>query len=114
MVSLHNLINQRFGVRTRSVDNREATAITITSQVIARNDSARLALNIVNQGQQVVNVRNQDAPTAAIGYSIGPNGGSLTLNLDEDFNMVGHEWQAITPSGTSTLFVQEVLVEPDA
>ncbi len=114
MPSLHELINERFGVRTRSNDNPVTTAMTTTSQLIARNDSSRLALSIVNLGQQVVNVRNKDAPSATLGFAVGPNGGSLTLVWDEDFNMVGHDWFGLTPSGTSTLFVQEVLVEPDA
>lgn len=114
MPSLHELINERFGVRTRSRDNPEVTGITTVSQLVARNDSSRLALSFVNLGQQVVNIRNIVAPSAALGFAIGPNGGSLTLIWDEDFNMVGHDWFALTPSGTSTLFVQEVLIEPDA
>lgn len=114
MPSLHELIDLRFGVRTRSRDNPENTAMTTTSQLIARNDSSRLALNIVNLGQQIVNIRNQTAPSATVGYVIGPNGGSLTLHMDEDYHMVGHDWFGSVPSGTSTIFVQEVLIEPDA
>ena len=114
MPSLHELITLEFGVRTRSRDNPENTAMTTASQLIARNDSSRLALSIVNLGQQIVHVRNAAAPSSTVGFAIGPNGGSLTLNFREDFHMVGHDWFGLTPSGVSTIFVQEVLVEPDA
>ena len=114
MPGLHELIDNLFGVRSRAAENREATAITTTSQLIARNDSTRLAMTVVNLGAQSVLVRNRDAPTATVGFLLGPNGANMVVLFNEDFTMVGHDWFAITPSGTSTIYVEEILVEPDA
>ena len=114
MPSLHELIDIQFGVRTRSADNRENTSMTTTSQLIIRNDSSRLAFIINNLGQQTVLVRNNSEPSATVGYLIGPNGGSMSMIFSEDFNKVGHDWFGITPSGVTTIYVEEVLVEPSA
>ncbi len=113
-MSLHELIDNIFGVRTRSEENPENTGMTTTSQRILKNDSARLAFIINNLGQQTVVIRNQAGPTSSVGYSIGPNGGSMSMQFDEDFNKVGHEWFGVTPSGTSDIYVEQILEEPDA
>lgn len=114
MVSLHGLINQRFGVRTRHKENDSTTAMTTAEARVLRNDSARLAATIINLGQVDVFVRPNTGPSATVGIRIGPNGGSMALIWDEDFNMVGLEWFGVTDAGVSTLYISEVVVEPDA
>ncbi len=112
MTSLHELINDRFGIRTRGVVNPNNVQQSTTVGLILRNDSSRLAATITNLGTNPVFMTPDGAPSTTRGVRIGPNGGSVTLLWDEDFNTVGMEWQGVTDAGTSDLFVLEILVEP--
>lgn len=112
MVSLHRLIDQRFGVRTRGVPNPDNVQQSTTVGRVMRNDSSRLAATIVNLGTNPVFITPDNAPATNRGIRLGPSGGFTTLLWDEDFNLVGLEWFGITDAGTSNLFVLEVRVEP--
>lgn len=112
--SLSTVIDRLFGVHTREAPNRENTAVTTTPSLIMRSDPSRVAASIHNMGTVLVIVRNKLTPTPTIGFPIQPNGGSMILNPETDFHMVGHEWSAITVSGTAELYVSEVLIEPNA
>lgn len=112
MVSLHQLIDDRFGVRTRGVPNSDNVQQSTTPGLILRNNSSRLAATIVNLGTNPVFMVPEGAPSTTRGIRIGPSGGSVTLLWDEDFNLVGMEWNGVTDVGTSDLFVLEVHVEP--
>lgn len=112
MVSLHELIDKEFGVRTRSAPNREATVMTTTSQLVLRNDSSRLAALIINLGGVAVFIRPSGRPSATVGIRISPNGGFFSVLWNEDFALVGEEWNGVSATVTSTLFVLETLIEP--
>lgn len=112
MTSLHELIDQQFGVRTRPAENRETQAMTTGSALVLRSDSTRLAATIVNLGQSDVFLRPRRPPTSTVGIRLGPNGGSMQLLAGEDFALVGVDWFGVTAVGTSTLYTLEVLIEP--
>lgn len=113
MVSLHQLIDQRFGLRTRGVPNPDNVQQSTTVGLILRNNSSRLAATIVNLGTNPVFMVPDTSPSTTRGIRIGPSGGAITLLWDEDFNLVGMEWNGVTDAGTSDLFVLEVHVEPE-
>ena len=114
MTSLHSIITERFGVKTRQAENRETVAMTTTSALILRSDSGRLAALIINLGANEVFIRPNGVPSSTVGILVGPNGGSFSMVVEEDFNLVGLEFQGITPAGTSTLYILETVIEPDA
>lgn len=112
MVSLHTLIDERFGVRTRGVANPDNVQQSTTVGLVLRNNSVRLAATIVNLGTNPVFIVPDNAPSTTRGIRVAPSGGTVTLLWDEDFNMVGMEWTGVTDVGTSDLFVLEVHIEP--
>ena len=111
--SLYSLIDNTFGVSTRAAENREDTSMSTTSSIVLRNDATRLAATIVNLGSNDVYVRPDGPASSSAGVIIAKNGGSLSLIFRDDFSLVGKEWQGATGSSTSTLYISEVLVEPD-
>ncbi len=112
MVSLHQLIDQRLGLRTRGVPNPDNVQQSDTVGLVLRNNSSRLAATIVNLGANPVFITPDNAPSPTRGIRVGPSGGAVTLIWDEDFNMTGLEWNGVTDTGTSDLFVLEIHVEP--
>lgn len=81
------------------------------SAVVARADGGRLALLIVNTGANPVLLRAGRPATAAIGIRLVANGGHVSMNYKDDFSLVGKEWNGLATAGTSTLYVQEELIE---
>lgn len=112
MLSLHEFISERFGVRVRERENAETEAMTTTSALVLRADSSRLAATVINLGQSDVFLRPRRPPSATVGIRLGPNGGSITLMAEEDFALVGVDWFGATAVGTSTLYVlEEVMIQ---
>ena len=113
MTTLHDLIDQRFGVRTRVRENAADVTMTTTAAIIARADPGRVALVVINLGTNPVRIRPNAAPTDVIGIPLTAGGGQVIFLWEEDFNLVGVEFQGITTAGTSDIYVLEVLIEPE-
>lgn len=108
--SLFQQIEQEFGVRTRSAENREDVTIDTTSTIVLRADGGRLAFTIINLGSNAVFIRPNNAATATLGIRIAPGGGSVSMNFKDDFSLVGKEFHAITSSSTSTIYTNEEII----
>ena len=111
VLSLQAAISRELGMRTRTAENRETEAMTTSAAVLLRADSGRLAALVVNLGAEAVFIRPNGIPSATVGIRLAPTGGSLSMNFREDFSIVGKEWQGLTASATSTLYVAEELLE---
>lgn len=111
-LSLHELIDERFGLRTRGVPNPDNVQMSTAVGLVLRNNSSRLGVIIVNLGTNSVFITPDNAPSTSRGILIQPNGGAASLIWDEDFNLVGLEWFGVTDAGTADLFVLETHVEP--
>lgn len=114
MLSLQEFISERLGVRVRERENAENEAMTTAAALVLRADSSRLAASVINLGQSDVFLRPRRAPSATVGIRLGPNGGSMTLMAEEDFSLVGLDWFGATALGTSTLYVLEEIMIPEA
>lgn len=112
MPSLHELIDNRFGVRTREREDDVTTTVGTSSTQIVRNDSSRIALVVVNLGQNDMFLRKEGVPSSTTGIRVGANGGSMSLTVDEDFSLVGKEWFGIAPRGSVNIYTLETLIEP--
>ena len=87
-LSLHDLINLRFGVRTRDSDTRAPANLTTTAAQIVPNDSSRVGLIIVNLGSTNIFYRWGNAPTSASGIFLAANGGKDAWSYFDDFHIM--------------------------
>mgnify|MGYP006407298299 FL=1 len=111
-LSLHDLINMRFGVRTRDSDTRAPANLTTTAAQIVPNDSSRVGLVIVNLGSTNIFYRWGNSPTLASGIFLSANGGKDMWSYFDDFHIIGKELFGIAASGTPEIYVMETLIEP--
>jgi hypothetical protein len=74
-----------------------------------RQNAARVAFVVVNVGTgtlfRLPTIPGQGEPSALNGIRLEPNGGSLTVQWDEDGEMVAWEWRGFSPTGTSVLAI---------
>lgn len=112
--SVHDLVADRFGVRTRVNEVVGAQAPT-ASAVLLRDNPMRYAFVVQNLGADPVFMRPRRAASATAGIRLGANGGSISFSVDEDFSLPGLEWWSFTSGAAAVdIIVLEVLGEPDA
>jgi len=111
MTTLHDIISERFGVRTRERFDTPDVSLNTNDTIVLRADSGRVAYIIVNTGATQALVRYNNAPTSTVFMPIAPNGGTMVSKVDDDFHLVGRELHGLVSAGTTTLHVVEVLIE---
>jgi hypothetical protein len=100
-------IEKRWGMRTRLVPLATFAVLSTVSRAVKGNPK-RMALTITNVGTGVVTVGFDSSVTAGNGIPLAPSGGTLSLNVDEDGELVTYDVFAIAPAGGNNLLAWEV------
>ncbi len=109
--TVRDVIRNLRGVATTPRINRDASQATAVSGVILKNDPSRVFFLVVNLGGFDVFVAPQGLASATRGVRVHAAGGAMTVQFDEDGEVVASEWQAIGNGGTSALYIQEAVIE---
>lgn len=72
------------------------------------NDPDRVGLVIINLGANTVYAALAGNPSASLGIILNSNGGSLTLNVRDDYSLSTREWSVSSPAGASSVYVLEL------
>jgi hypothetical protein len=99
-----DLIEKRFGVHTTTRDNPEIAAVGVAALRVFRNNPRRLAAVIVNLSANAMYLALTPTVAATLGIYLAPNGGSITMSLDSDFELVTREWWVIAAGAASALY----------
>jgi hypothetical protein len=110
--TLATVLARKWGVATTVNVNPAGNNVPTNVVTIMKNNPNRLAWILVNLGSTVILVAPLRAASATFGIQIPPNGGSIALLADEDFDMTGYEWTAISIGGGNQIFSIEVLTNP--
>lgn len=89
---------------------RTQTIGTSDSQIAPRNPN-RAELILVNRSGNVIDVGPIDGITSDEGFRVAPNGGSLTVLVQEDGELVQREWHAVAGAAGSSLEVFGLVVQ---
>ncbi len=106
---LSSLLRERFKVETREILNPAAAVLGAAALQVLFNHPDRLGFSIINLSANPVYIAPDDGVLATRGIRLDPNGGSLSMVWDEDFELVSHEWFGIAPAGASQIYVSEVI-----
>lgn len=104
--AVEQIIGKEFPGQT-AVEERTATVATAVAEVL-RNDPERLMWLIVNTGSVIARVSWATAAGVANTIPIAADGGSLSVNVREDFVLPTHSLQASVGVGTTTLRITTV------
>lgn len=110
-MSLSNLIEKQYGVKTSYAENPiTATVLTTVTRLLGNNPN-RLSFLIVNMGSSAIYVSPQSSVSSSRGIVLGANGGFLSQIWSEDFDMVGFEWYSIASASTAVYVIEIFQVE---
>jgi hypothetical protein len=106
---LQDLIEARLGVSTEARSTAVGRTIGTSVEAILRNEPDRLAAIIVNLSTNGVWIAPDRAVSTTRGIRLSAAGGSHAMIWDEDFDLLGWEWFAVSDGAASEIFVLEVL-----
>lgn len=110
-MALARLIDEKFGLKTRAVENPITQAVAIIATTILNNNPDRLGFLVVNLGANPVYLGLTPNVTATNGIYLAAGGGLVSMFYGEEFALVGWQFWAIAVGGISTVYVLEVEAE---
>lgn len=107
-MTLKDLLNRQFGVKTRSVINPLVSTLTGGVDQVLSNNPNRLAWLIMNLGANAAYGSYLRDPSSTKGFMLSALGGTASTIWNEDFELVGQE---VFVKGTAgdTLYIVEVV-----
>lgn len=111
--SAYDLVNERFGVRTRTVINPEVATAEVADDIVLRANPNRYAFAFMNISAADVHLRPLASAAAGDVFVIVPNG-SMTVTLEEDFTLAVLEWHVVGPAGAQAIFMLSIEGVPDS
>ncbi len=107
--TLHDLLEEHFGVKTSYNENPEVIQVEVTVTKVFAYNPNRLGLVIINTSGFPILVGYKNDVSVGNGILLVANGGSLSLIWNEDFELVASEVFAIADGGAATIYSNETV-----
>lgn len=109
-MSLARLIDEKFGIRTRTVENPLVTEVGTTAVLILNNNPNRLGWTIVNtHATQTLHLALTNGVTTITGIQLDAKGGHASEVWDEDFEETGWAVWGIGSGANTSIYSKEVV-----
>ena len=108
-MNLADLLEERFKVRTRAVENPKQTSVGTTAIEILANNPKRLGWVIVNLSSNTLYISFSNAVSSSRGVRLNANGGEASMVFDEDFHAVGWAIWGVASGASSAIYSYEIV-----
>jgi len=109
MGKLHDLIFEKFKVKTIPNINPLTDKVGTTPKKILDNNPDRLAWFVVNLSPNTLYLHFSNDVSSTKGIFVAPNGGFASMIYDEDFHAVGWEIWGKATDEDSNIYVVEIV-----
>ena len=106
---LQDILDKRFGVKTRPVEGDPATQVGTTAALLVRNNPNRLALLVVNLSANIIYLGLTQGVASTQGIRLTANGGSAAFTPESDFIAPSWAWWAVASGANSDVYVMEIV-----
>jgi len=106
-VTLHEVLDDLYGIKSTEIENPITNIVGVTPVKILNNNPNRLSCLIVNLSGNALYLAPSPDVSAAKGIFVAPNGGTVQLLWQEDFELVSRNWYAIAAVAGSGIYVLE-------
>ena len=92
---------------------KEPVTVTVSTTVtkILEHNGDRIHFLVVNLGDYDVYIAPSSKVSVNYGIKLSAHGGSVTFDVDDDGLVVTMDFYAVSESGSSTLFIYEIVGE---
>lgn len=102
--TVQQLIEARYGVRLTPYENPLITSVGVTPLIVFNNNPRRISFVIVNCSANVMYLSRTNAVAATNGIVLTANGGSVTMDMENDFSLPTLEWWIVAGGAASALY----------
>lgn len=110
--SVYELVEERFGVRLRTVDNPETAEANIADAILLRANPMRYSFVFFNLSAVSVWIRPDIPPVDPDEGLILLPSGSVTVGFETDFTLAAREWHVIAAANNSAIYLLALEGEP--
>lgn len=110
-VTLQEMLNREFGVKTTFRANPLVSSCAITLTKLLSNNPNRLASVLVNLGANDIYIGFDVETSAAKGILLANSGGGINFKWDSEFNLLEAAMYGIAVGGASAIYVLEIVTE---
>lgn len=111
MGKLAELIFKEFGVKTIPRINPLVSSVGTSVVKVLNNNPDRIAFLIFNLGDYSLYIAPDNKVSASYGILVSSSGGFLNMIYKEDFELLGHNFYGVSPSGITAIHVLELIAE---
>lgn len=90
------------------VENDSNPTIGATVGTVIEGNGDRVGLVIINVGGNDLFIALDSGVSATNGIRLGANGGSVSMDVVNDFTMASRKWYGVAPTGNTNVFVLEL------
>jgi len=109
-LTLSDMIAQLFGIRTTSNENPLVDEVGVAVTRLLPMNPRRVGLVIINLSANNVYIAPSNQVGADHGIWLVPNGGSISLVWDRDFELCTLEWFGLAAAANSDIYVLEYTI----
>jgi len=109
LAGLHELILDKFKVKTRAIENPVRDTIGTTPEIVLHNNPNRVFWMLINLSPNTVYVALSHDVSSDKGVYVDPNGGGTSMIWDEDFHATGWAVWAVAGAANSKIYVMEIV-----
>lgn len=110
-MNVSDLLEAQFGIKTVHSVNPEVDQVAITLTKIMSYNPRRASFVLVNLGANFITVAPDSNVSLTRGIYLVPNGGTLSMIWNEDFELPTFEWYAIADTAACDIYILEVLTK---
>lgn len=110
-MNVSELIEKRYGIKTRTQANPLVVAVQTAITKILPNNPNRLGWMAINLSGENIFLAFDVGVTQIRGILLTPNGGSMSSLYEEDFEATCWNVYGVSTAGPSEIFVVEVLID---
>lgn len=109
-MSLSEMLFQLYGVRTTYTINPLVEDVDIAVTRILPHNPQRTSFVFYNLSANAIYISPRNTVSATEGIYVAPNGGSVVLTWDRDFELCSMEWYATAGANNSACFCLENII----
>lgn len=107
---LSDVLVERLGTKAIPYTNRlNVASIGITAVRVLTTDPNRFEWLFINLSPNLIYLLNENTVSASKGIQVGASGGSVSMQWDEDFELVSNEWWAVAVATPSNYLAVELV-----
>lgn len=110
VLTLHELLVKQFGVKSRGKVSTVEVGTDLPATKIVGNNPNRVGLTIVNYSSTIKYVSFEQSMGLTQGVYLAPEGGSISLNWQYDFDIVGWGWYGVSAGAAGSVNIIEVIM----